>query len=226
MKAYRIISLLTLFLPITALLIFFYFTSNQGIKELIEAPSVVFPNVDKRYDYIIDTNDYWSIDPVEKTISFHADVLIYEEIEVLNGTIKIDYPEFFSMGNKFYAIDDNDNLVLFDAAKLVKEKMFEMNFLIGLSVFIALAAIMSIILIIVKKMQLLNKHRRLTVAISMWTFTMFFLIISMISSQVYLIFFVSSLSWTAYYIEWLIYRKNNGLPLTDQIAQRVVISNE
>ena len=226
MKAYRIISLLTLFLPITALLVFFYFTSNQGVKEILEAPNIVFPNVDKRYDYLVDANDYWSIDSVEKTISFHAEVLIYENVEVLNGTIKIEYPEFFSMGNKYYSIDENDNLVIFDAAKLVKERMFEMNFLIGLSVFITIGTVMFISLIVVKKMQLLNRHRRLSVAIFMWTFTIFFLIISMISKQVYLIFLVSSSSWTAYYIEWLIQRKKNELPLTDQTAQRVVITNE
>lgn len=226
MKAYRIISLLTLFLPITTLLVFFYFTSNQGVKEILEAPNVVFPNVDKRYDYLVDTNDYWSIDPVEKTISFHAEVLIYENVEVLNGTIKIEYPEFFSMGNKYYSIDENDNLVIFDAAKLVKERMFEMNFLIGLSAFITIGTAMIISLIVVKKMQLLNRHRRLSVAITLWTFTILFLIISMISNQVYLIFLVFSLSWTAYYIEWLIERKKKGLPLTDQIAQKVVITNE
>jgi hypothetical protein len=226
MKAYRIISLLTLFLPITALLVFFYLTSNEGMKEILEAPNIVFPNADKRYDYITDANDYWSIDPVEKTISFHADVLIYEDVEVLNGTIKIAYPEFFSMGNKFYAIDENDNLVLFDAVKLVKERMFETNFLIGLSIFISLGAVAFIVLMVIKKMQVLSRHRRLSVVISSWIFTIFFLILYMISKQVYLIFLVFSLSFTAYYFEWIIYRKKNGLPLTDQISQRVVVTNE
>ncbi|NCU41380.1 MAG: hypothetical protein EOM19_01485 [Candidatus Moranbacteria bacterium] len=226
MRAYKVISLLTLFLPMIILLVFFYITSNQGIKEVLEAPNVVFPNVDKRYDYIVDTNDYWSIDAEEKTISFHAESLIYEDIKISSGTVTINYPEFFSMGNKYYSIDENDNLVLFDAAKLVKERMFEKNFLIGLSIFITIVTALCITMMVIKKMQLMNRHRRLSVVVSSWVFTIFFLILYVISEQVYLIFLVFSMSFTAYYIEWLIHRKKNGLPLHDQISQRVVITND
>lgn len=226
MKAYRIISLLTLILPMSALLIFFYFSSNDGLESLLESPNVVFPGADKRYDYIVDPNDYWSIDATNKTISFHAELMVYEDLEIINGTVKIDYPEFFSMGNKYYAIDENDNLIIFDANKLVKEKMFEMNFLIGMSAFIGIFSIIIIVFMVMKKMKILSRHRRLSVLISSAVFTMFFLILSMITSQIYLMFLVFTLSWGAYYVEWLIYRKKNGLPLHDQISQRVVITNE
>lgn len=226
MKAYRIITLLTLILPMSALLIFFYFSSNDGLESLLESPNVVFPSADKRYDYIVDPNDYWSIDATNKTISFHAELMVYEDLEIINGTVKIDYPEFFSMGNKYYAIDENDNVIIFDANKLVKEKMFEMNFLIGMSAFIGIFSIIIIAFMVMKKMKILSRHRRLSVLISSAVFTMFFLILSMITSQIYLMFLVFTLSWGAYYIEWLIYRKKNELPLHDQISQRVVITNE
>jgi hypothetical protein len=226
MKAYRIISLLTLFLPMSVLLVFFFFTSNRGIQEIIDAPKISFPNVDKRYNFITDTEDLWSIDPINKTISFHADKMIIKEIVIENGTVTIPYPDFFSMGNKFYSINEEDQLVLFDTTKLVKERMFESNFLIGLSIVISLATMAGISLMVFKKMQWLNRHRRLSVVLTSWVFTLFFLIISMISNQVYLIFFVFSSSFTTYYIEWIIYRKKNGLPLHDQISQRVVITNE
>lgn len=226
MKTYRIIVALTFFIPLSTLLLFFYFSSNQGIKSITEAPNVVFPNEDKRYDYIADSKDYWDIDPSEQKIYFHAEYMIYEGIEIYDGVIKIDYPEFLSIGNKYYTIDENNELVLFDANKLVKEKMFEMKFLIGLSVFIALTTGFVISLIVIKKMKLLSRHRRLSVLISLTTFTLFFLILQMISEQVYLIFLVSTLCWLAYYIEWLTYRYKNGLPLNDQISQKVVITNE
>lgn len=226
MKTYRLIVALTFIVPLTSLLLFFYITSNEGIKKILEVPSVVFPNVDKRYDYIADPNDYWDIDPVEKKIYFHAELMIYENIEIIDGTVVIDYPEFFTIGNKYYTINENNELILFDAKKLVQEKMFENNFLIGLSVFISLGTGFAIALLVIKKMKLLARHRRLSVLISATTFTLFFLILQMISEQVYLIFLVFTMCWLAYYIEWLVYRHKNGLPLNDQISQKVVISNE
>ena len=60
----------------------------------------IFPNADKKYDYIEDINDYYEIDALNKKIIFHADLMVFEDVEIIGGTIIIEYPDFFSMGKK------------------------------------------------------------------------------------------------------------------------------
>ena len=102
----------------------------------------------------------------------------------------------------------------------------ENNFLIGFSVIITLGTGVFVTMMVLKKMETLKKHRRLSVLVSSTLFTLIFLILSTITDKIFMVFFVFTISWGVYYLNWLAYRKRNGLPLTDQISQRVVITNE
>jgi hypothetical protein len=225
-KLFYILTSLIFAIPLLSSFIYIYVSSNENLDPLFDAPVIIFPDADRRYNYITDPLDYWSVDIVEKKLYIHADKIIFNSIEISDGTVVIDIPEFFIMGRNFYSIDEEGNLKPFDAKAVMKNALFENSFYTGLSSIITLTTLACMGVMVVKKMDLLKRHRRLTVLITAWATTMVFLILSMITNQIFLIMIAFSFSWTLYYIEWLIYRKTNGLPLHDQISQRVVITNE
>lgn len=225
-KAYKILTISTISLPMLILLIFFYISGNQGIEEIIEAPKVIFINAERTYNFFEDPADYWSVDLENNMLYFHGDSFEYKEVNVINGSIVLEMPDFFSMNGKYYTIGEEGELVSFSITRLVREKMFERNFIIGLNIILLIFGISSISLLVIKKMDLLKRHRRLSVLLFSFFFTVIWLMLALITTQLSLIFLVFTFSWGVYYVEWLMQRHKQGLPLHDQISQRVVITNE
>lgn len=226
-KGFKRLSIATLTLPMVALLIFFYITGNKGVEILIESPHLIFPQTeDIDYNYFADPEDFWSIDEVNNTISFHADTFIYNSLEIEGGKVTIEIPEVFSMGEDYFKINENYELEEFDTVKLIKENTFERSFVIGLNIVYIGLTIGIIAFMVTKKMELLVRYRRASVLLTSSVVTLIFLMLSMITKQIYLTFAVFTVSWFFYYIEWIIYRKINGLSLSDERVRKVSIVNE
>lgn len=226
-KGFKRLSIATLTLPMIGLLLFFYITGNKGVELLINSPHLIFPQTEEiEYNYFVDPEDYWSIDEVNGTISFHADLFIYNSLEIEGGKVTIEIPEVFSMGEDYFKINENYELEEFDTAGLVKENTFERSFVIGLNIVYIALTIGIIAFMVTKKMELLMRYRRASVLLTSTVVTLIFLMLSMITEQIYLTFAVFTVSWFFYYIEWIIYRKINGLSLSDERVRKVSVVNE
>ena len=222
-KLYKWLPPLTIAIPLIALSIFFFFSGNIAVLELEEAPKISFPNLLRNYNYIEDPLDVWSVDFEKNEIAFHADLMVINGVRIEEGIVRIEIPEVFVMGSRYYEFNEEQGLVVVDTFKMIREAMFQRNFVMGLYIMITALAVAGITYMVLKKMDLLRRHRRLSVLITSLIMTLIFLILSTVTDQLYLIFLTFSASWFIYYIEWMIYRKVNGLPLHDQITQRVEI---
>jgi hypothetical protein len=225
-KLFRWSSILTITLPLFSLMIYFFITMNSGVTILLESPKVTFIGMDEEYNYIEDPEDIWSVDFETNKITFDYDQMVFNKMEIRNGELTINIPELFYMGNDFYSFDEENELVKINSAKLIEESMFQKNFIIGSYIVIMGISVSLIGMIVLKKMDILKRHRRLSVLVFSINLTLIFFLLSAITTEFFLVFMTFTFAWAVYYLEWIIYRKANGLPLHDEISQRVVMVDE
>lgn len=222
---YTVTWLLTYIIPLLSLLIYFYATSNKNIAFIIEAPRIQFKELEKGYDFVIDEQNIIEIE--EGFITFDYDVIYFNKNIIEGGKLTIPLEKEIILNNIYYKYDEENktlNKIIF--SEEIKEATKENKLLIGLSVIIIGATFSVGIMVIIKKMDVLKEHRRLAVVISMFSLFVIFLILSIITKYIFLVFGVLFLSTSIHYIEWIIYRKANGLPIKEEIKQKVVVVNE
>lgn len=222
---YTVTWLLTYIIPLLSLLIYFYATSNKNIAFIIEAPRIQFKELEKGYDFVIDEQNIIEIE--EGFITFDYDVIHFNKNIIEGGKLTIPLEKEIILNNIYYKYDEENktlNKIIF--SEEIKEATKENKLLIGLSVIIIGATFSVGIIVIIKKMDVLKEHRRLAVVISMFSLFVIFLILSIITKYIFLVFGVLFLSTSIHYIEWIIYRKANGLPIKEEIKQKVVVVNE
>lgn len=222
---YTVTWLLTYIIPLLSLLIYFYATSNKNIAFIIEAPRIQFKELEKGYDFVIDEQNIIEIE--EGFITFDYDVIHFNKNIIEGGKLTIPLEKEIILNNIYYKYDEENktlNKIIF--SEEIKEATKENKLLIGLSVIIIGATFSVGIMVIIKKMDVLKEHRRLAVVISMFSLFVIFLILSIITKYIFLVFGVLFLSTSIHYIEWIIYRKANGLPIKEEIKQKVVVVNE
>ena len=222
---YTVTWLLTYIIPLLSLLVYFYVTSNKNIAFLIEAPRIQFKELEKGYDFVIDEQNIIEIE--EGFITFDYDVIHFNKNIIEGGKLTIPLEKEIILNNIYYKYDeDNKTLKKIIFSEEIKKATKENKLLIGLSVIIIGATFSVGIMLIIKKMDVLKEHRRLAVVISMFSLFVIFLILSIITKYIFLVFGVLFLSTSLHYIEWIIYRKVNGLPIKEEIKQKVVVVNE
>lgn len=222
---YTVTWLLTYIIPLLSLLIYFYATSNKNIAFIIEAPRIQFKELEKGYDFVIDEQNI--IETEEGFITFDYDVIHFNKNIIEGGKLTIPLEKEIILNNIYYKYDEeNKTLKKIIFSEEIKEATKENKLLIGLSVIIIGATFSVGIIVIIKKMDVLKEHRRLAVVISMFSLFVIFLILSIITKYIFLVFGVLFLSTSIHYIEWIIYRKANGLPIKEEIKQKVVVVNE
>lgn len=222
---YTVIWLLTYIIPLLSLLVYFYATSNKNIAFLIEAPRIQFKELEKGYDFVIDEQNIIEIE--ESFITFDYDVIHFNKNIIEGGKLTIPLEKEIILNNIYYKYDEeNKTLKKIIFSEEIKEATKENRLLIGLSVIIIGATFSVGIILIIKKMDVLKEYRRLAVVISMFSLFVIFLILSIITKYIFLVFGVLFLSTSIHYIEWIIYRKANGLPIKEEIKQKVVVVNE
>lgn len=222
---YTVTWLLTYIIPLLSLLVYFYATSNKNIAFIIEAPRIQFKELEKGYDFVIDEQNI--IETEEGFITFDYDVIHFNKNIIEGGKLTIPLEKEIILNNIYYKYDEENktlNKIIF--SEEIKEATKENKLLIGLSVIIIGATFSVGIIVIIKKMDVLKEHRRLAVVISMFSLFVIFLILSIITKYIFLVFGVLFLSTSIHYIEWIIYRKANGLPIKEEIKQKVVVVNE
>lgn len=228
-KTYKITSILTYVLPLLALLLYFYVSSNDNIKFIIEAPRFQFVGIDKEYDFVLDEFGIITIEieEKEKNMVLNYNHIIYNDIIIENGTLTVPLENEFVLNGIYHKYDfEKNEIKKIVFSEELKEAFFVNKLLIGLSIMIIGAGIAVSVLMIIKKMDVLKAHRRLSLSLSFIMLALIFLILSVITEYLFLVFIVFAIITTAHYIEWLVYRKANGLPLFEEIKQKVVISNE
>lgn len=222
---YTVTWLLTYIIPLLSLLTYFYATSNKNIAFIIEAPRIQFKELEKGYDFVIDEQNI--IETEEGFITFDYDVIYFNQNIIEGGKLTIPLEKEIILNNIYYKYDEeNKTLKKIIFSEEIKEATKENKLLIGLSVIIIAATFSVGIMVIIKKMDVLKEHRRLAVVISMFSLFVIFLILSIITKYIFLVFGVLFLSTSLHYIEWIIYRKANGLPIKEEIKQKVVVVNE
>lgn len=222
---YTVTWLLTYIIPLLSLLVYFYATSNKNIAFLIEAPRIQFKELEKGYDFVIDEQNIIEIE--EGFITFDYDVIHFNKNIIEGGKLTIPLEKEIILNNIYYKYDEeNKTLKKIIFSEEIKEATKENKLLIGLSVIIIGATFSVGIMLIIKKMDVLKEYRRLAVVISMFSLFVIFLILSIITKYIFLVFGVLFLSTSIHYIEWIIYRKANGLPIKEEIKQKVVVVNE
>lgn len=228
-KAYTITWILTYAIPIIILLMYFYITSNENIKFIVEAPRISFKELSKEYNFINDPNNIIEITVGEKVsyITFDYPNIIYNKSEIENGKLTIPLEKEIVLNNVYYKYDFQKNefkRIVF--SEEIKEAVTINKIFIALSMMIIIGAFSVGVLLIIKKMDVMKNYRRLAASVSMFVLFLIFLILSVITKYIFLVFGVLFLSTSLHYIEWIIHRKKNGLPIKEEIAQKVVISND
>lgn len=222
-RKYKLLVSLTLALPTLILIFVLYLTGNKGVKEILEAPKILITEADKEYDYILDENNYLSYDEDNDLLIIEADEITYNEV-IIKGKLILENPTFFKLGKYYYHyyLDEETKTIKFDKFnefKLVKDNLIKKGISLGLNVIVMLIAAPIAFYMIMKKMDLMKRHRRLTALIALSITTMVFLFLSLIVKNFLFIFGTITVSFGLYYIEWIIMRKKAGLPLSDYIKR-------
>jgi len=181
-------------------------------------------DVHKDYDVVLDLDNHISMDAVLETVSVDSDTIEFNDT-VVNGTVTFPMAELIYIQGHYYKINVDGNLEQVDVTSIVKESLFLTKFSAGLTIFMVLGIGAIIGLIVFKKMELYKRYKRISVLITSVLITIIFLMLSAITTQIFLIFGTFTLCWLAYYIEWILYRKRNGMTLSEYIPERVVITN-
>lgn len=222
-RFYKKLVALTFIIPMLGLMGYFFVSSNVGVQILLEAPHVVLEGVSKEYDFIVDPENYISIDNNSLTVTVTYPNFEYNDTTV-NGSITFEISELMYFQAHYYKVTEGQ-LEQVNITGIVKESLFVSKFTAGLAIFMVLGISAIISLIVFKKMELYKKYKRASVLITSLTITIIFLMLSAITTQIFLIFGTFSLCWFIYYIEWIIYRKRNGMSLSEYTPERVVITN-
>lgn len=226
-KSYKILTLSTLFLPMIILLLYMYISSNNGVEALMESPHVIFPNEISTYDYITDPNNHLEIDIENNKLIFKGEVIIYNDVEIIDGTVVIDAPAFFRVDRTYYTYNyETNEFEVFEHWKLIQDNLVKKGLAGVINLIVGGIGVGIILTILFKKMEWAKLHRRLSVVIYLWTSTLIVLALYLIIENMFLIFLTASISWTLYYIEWYIMRKKNKLPITDQFVSKISIAKE
>lgn len=226
-KGYNATIIIMYLVAIFGLLTSFYIKSNKNLSFLLEAPRIQILNIEK-YDFVTDENNYLEMDIGEEFTDVYitANEIKYNDVIIKDGTITLTIGKEISLNGEFYKINYEDKTF----RKIVwseelKELTFEMGFagIMGLA-FVGIG-ITWFFLIYYKNMDVLRKHRRIKTLISIVIVTIIMLIISFITNQIYQIFVVGSGVYILHYLHWIVHRKRNGLPLSEEIVQKVEITN-
>lgn len=224
-KKYTVAWILTYILPLIALLTYFYVSSNKNIAFIVEAPRIEFKDLKKGYNFATDEQDIIQIE--EDKITFTYNEIKINDFVIRNGDLTIPLDGELILNGVYYKYDiENNNLKRIVFSEELKAAAKENRIVIGISVIVIAAALSVGILLIIKKMDILKEYRRLSVVVSMFSLFIIFLVLSVITKYIFLVFGVLSLSTGLHYIEWIIYRKKNGLPIKEEIKQKVVIVDE
>lgn len=223
-KLYKKIVTLTFLLPMLGLLVYFFISSNKGVEVLLEAPHVVMVDVNKEYDVTLDLDQHIFVNPVSQTITVNSSTIKFNDITI-SGSVMFPITELVYIQNNYYKVTETNELKKVDITNIVKESLFLTKFSAGLTIILALAIASIIGLIVFKKMELYKKYKRISVLITSLMITIIFLMLSAITTQIFLIFGTFTICWTIYYIEWMLYRKANGLTLSEYTPEKVVIVN-
>ena len=230
-KFYNRLVFITLVFPMLGLMIYFFASANSGVEVLINAPHIYIEELEgleEDYDFIIDQEDRIQIflygeDQIKK-ISFVGNSIRYNEVNV-SGRLTLENPSILFIQGRFYEIDEENLLQKLDTTAMLKESLFETSFSIGMTIFLLIGAVGVISLIIFKKMELYKRYMRASVLISSFTITIIFLLLASITTQIFMIFGVFTVSWLLYYIEWMIFRKAHGMSLSEYVPEKVVVVN-
>ena len=203
---------------------YFFASSNKGVAVLMEASHVYMEDVAEEYDVALDLDERISIDLEKQMISVSASSIRFNDT-IVNGTVTFPITELTYIQGNFYKINEEGNLEKVNVTGIIKESLFLTKFSVGLGIMMVLIIASVIGLIVFKKMELYKKYKRVSVLITSTLVTVVFMMLSAITTQIFLIFGTFTICWLLYYIEWMIHRKRNGLTLSEQTPERVVVVN-
>lgn len=213
-------------IPILSALIYFYVTSNKNLKFLFETDRITFVELEKEYNVSEDPNNIITINKEEYIITFDYPLIEYNNVTIENGKLTLELSEEFIIHGKYYEVTKDFKLQQIQYSKRLKEALRENSFVIGFSAVIIVVAVVIASYMIAKKMDVMKKYRRYSVAISLIILTMITLILSMITTQLFVGFGAVTIAWLTHTISWTVKRKLNGLPIYEDQRMRVVIENE
>lgn len=225
-KGHFFTSLFGFIIPILAALIYFYVSSNKNLKLFFEAEKIVFVDLDKEYDIENDPNNIISIDKENLLITFNYSKIQYNNILIENGKLTSELNTEYLIHGKYYEVDKNFNLKKINYSKKLKDALTDNAIIIGMSVIVIATSVVIAAYMIAKKMDVMKKYRRYTVLTSLIVLTLITLILSMITTQMFVGFGAVTIAWTIHTISWTVKRKLNNLPLFEDQRVRVVIENE
>lgn len=228
-KKYNWLVAFTFIVPVLVALIYLYATGNKGVQELIEAPKIEIAEAGKLYNYLEDENNYITYNEEFDLITFEASEIIYDGL-IINGKLTIENPPFFALDKKYYSIQQDEEGIIalreFNEFKIIQDNLVKKGVALGLNFMIGIPAVLFAIYMIMKRMDLIRKHRRLTALVSLTLTTMILLFLNLIIKNFFVMFASITISFGIYYIEWIIMRKKKGLPLTDEVVQKTQIVKE
>lgn len=225
-KGHFFTSLFGFIIPVLAALIYFYVSSNKNLKLFFEAEKIVFVDLDKEYDIENDPNNIISIDKENLLITFNYSKIQYNNILIENGKLTSELNTEYLIHGKYYEVDKNFNLKKINYSKKLRDALTDNAIIIGMSVIVIATSVVIAAYMIAKKMDVMKKYRRYTVLASLIVLTLITLILSMITTQMFVGFGAVTIAWTIHTISWTVKRKLNNLPLFEDQRVRVVIENE
>ncbi|HHY96881.1 MAG TPA: hypothetical protein GYA04_02480, partial [Acholeplasma sp.] len=141
--------------------------------------------------------------------------------------VVIDSPPFFRVDRTYYTYNyETNQFEVFQHWKLIQDNLVKKGLAGVINLIVGGIGVGIILTILFKKMEWAKLHRRLSVVIYLWTSTLIVLALYLIIENMFLIFLTASISWTLYYIEWVIMRKKNKLPITDQFVSKISIAKD
>lgn len=190
---YKLISTLTLILPLPIYLILsatiFNIKADYVIQNVEIADLSVFTKDD---EYFITSNNKDAI--YYGTMSYDNDLDSY--------VLVIEDGDIIKVGKGYYSYSI-EKAELIDVRKFEIEK--QQSYKIPLSVFISLGAVLIVILVIQKKMDVYKKYPRTATFVALLTGTIVLFIMNTIVSSILNVFLIATTSWGAYCLEYIVY---------------------
>lgn len=227
-KSYNSIIISIYIVSILGLLISFYIKSNKNLAFILDSPKIEIKDAIKNYDFIEDPNNYLYMEIDEETtlLKITADEIIYKDIVFNQGVMSINILNEININGIFYKINYEEKTF----TKIVwSEELKELTFNNGIAGILGLSIVIMglawVFLVYYKNMDILGNHRRLKTLISLIFISMIMLIISFVTTSLWQIFFVLTITFAIHYILWMIHRKKNGLPISEEIVKKVEVIN-
>lgn len=190
---YKLISTLTLVLPLPIYLILsatiFNIKPDYTIQNVEIANLSVFSK-DDEYFIVSDNKDAIFYGTMAYDVDLDTYVLVIEEDDIIK------------VGRDFYSYD-------LEKGELIDIKKFELekqqSYKIPLSVIISLGAVLIVVLVIQKKMDVYKKYPRTATFVALLTGTIVLYIMNTIVGNILNVFMIATTSWGAYCLEYMIY---------------------